>query len=434
MHNLTDLSLFTRRRFLQTTILGGAIAPTVPAFVSRTLAALEATAGGMIAPATGRDDTILIILQLAGGNDGLNTVVPFADDAYHRARPGLAVAADKVSRLDDYCGLHPALHGIARLAGEGHATIVQGVGYPNPNRSHFRSTEIWHTASDASQREPYGWLGRFCDAACSGDDPGPAIAVGGQMPQILRSASGSAISIGAPKDFAFHNGMVPPSEEPDDDADAPEGGAVDALFGAMPPEEDLVGFLQRTALDAVASSTRVHQIIAKAHVGPSYPATELGKRLELVARLIGGGLTSRIYYVSLGGFDTHANQKGAHENRLSVFDDAIDAFCTDLRGQGNFDRVMVMTFSEFGRRVAENASGGTDHGAAAPVFLFGGALRGGLFGRHPSLTDLQRGDLVHSTDFRSVYATLLEQWLRTPSEQILGKTFAQLPLLRTAGV
>lgn len=426
---MTD-PFFTRRKFLRTVILGGAIAPTVPSFVNRTFAALDGVAASSFTPVTGKDDTILVVMQLAGGNDGLNTVIPFADDAYFKARPGLAIPADKVRRLDDYCGLHPSLENLGALVGEGQASIVQGVGYPNPNRSHFRATEIWHTASDAEKNEAYGWLGRYCDAACAGEDPGAGIAIGDQVPQALRSESGKSIAIGAPQDYQFQDGMDPAPMEADDDASAPDGGSIDMLFGASDPDVNVADFLQRTALDAVASSAQVQEILRKSHRGTDYPATDLGRRLQLVARLIGGGMSARVYYVSLGGFDTHANQAGAHERQLTVFDQAVGAFCRDMKAQGNFDRVMLLTFSEFGRRVAQNASGGTDHGAAAPLFLFGGALKGGLLGKHPSLTKLDRGDLVHHTDFRSVYATLLEQWLKTPSAPVLGRDFGKVPLFR----
>jgi len=427
---MTD-PFFTRRKFLRTVILGGAIAPTVPSFVNRTFAALDGVASSTFTPATGKDATILVVMQLAGGNDGLNTVVPYADDAYFKARPGLAVAPDKVIRLDGYCGLHPSLKNLAALQGEGHATIVQGVGYPNPNRSHFRATEIWHTASDADKNEGYGWLGRYCDATCNGEDSGAAIAIGDQTPQALLSKSGKSIAIGSPQDYRFQSGMDPDKMEGDDDAGAPDGGSIDMLFGASGADTDVADFLQRTALDAVASSSKVQEILRKAHRGADYPATDLGRRLQLVARLIGGGMSSRVYYVSLGGFDTHANQAGSHERQLAVFDEAVGAFCRDLRTQGNFERVMLLTFSEFGRRVAQNASGGTDHGAAAPLFLFGGALKGGLHGKHPSLTKLDRGDLVHHTDFRSVYASILEDWLETPSVPVLGRNFAPIPILRS---
>jgi uncharacterized protein (DUF1501 family) len=422
-------NFYTRRSFLRTVILGGAVAPTVPSFVQRSFAALEGMTTASLAPVTGKDDTILVVLQLAGGNDGLNTVIPFADDVYYRARPSLAVPEKNILRLDDYCGLHPSLRHLHELQRDGEASIVQGVGYPNPNRSHFRATEIWHTASDAEKHEVYGWLGRYCDAACQGEDPGAAIAIGDQTPQALRSVSGSAVAIGSPQEFKFAAGeMSPAPMEEADDASAPEGGSIDMLFGAADEGGDMEDFLQRTALDAVASSGKVQDILRKAHDDGGYPPTDLGRRLRLVGQLIGGGMPSRIYYVSLGGFDTHANQAGAHERQLAVFDEAVGAFCRDMKAQGNFDRVLLLTFSEFGRRVAQNASGGTDHGAAAPLFLFGGALQGGLLGKHPSLSRLHRGDLVHHTDFRQVYATILHDWLRTAPETVLGRSFNRLPL------
>lgn len=419
---------FTRRKFLRTTLLGGAIAPTVPAFINRTFAALGDTAASSFVPTTGKDGKILVVMQLAGGNDGLNTVIPYADDAYYKARPELAIPAAKTLRIDEHCGLHPSLENLSALMGEGHAAIVQGVGYPNPNRSHFRATEIWHTASDADKNESYGWLGRYCDAACSGQDPASSVVIADQVPQALRSKSGQAIAIGAPKDYQFQQGMDPASLEPDDDAASPAGSSIDMLFGSDDARHNVAEFLQRTAMDAVASSEQVQDILRKAHDSAEYPATDLGRRLQLVARLIGGGMPARVYYVSLGGFDTHANQVGAHERQLRVFDQAVGSFCRDLRSQGNFDRVAMLTFSEFGRRVAQNASGGTDHGAAAPLFLFGGLVKGGLHGRHPSLTELYRGDLVHGTDFRDVYATILERWLAVQPKAVLGRDFKALRL------
>lgn len=415
----TEHIIFTRRRFLRTTMLGGALAATVPSFIHRTFAALGDAAEARRTPVTGKDGTILVVMQLAGGNDGLNTVVPWADDAYYRVRPSLGIPAKDVLRLDDHCGLHPSLKNLSALLGEGHATIMQGVGYPNPNRSHFRATEIWQTASDAEKNESYGWLGRYCDAACQGDDPGEPVTIGDQLPLALRSQSGRAITISSPQDYQFQQDM---------EAD---GGSVDMIFGSSGAvRPNAADFLQRTALDAAVSSGQVQDILRKAHSGPSYPATDLGRRLKLVGQLIGGGLPSRIYYVSLGGFDTHANQAGAHARQLRVFDEAVGAFCRDLQQQGNFDRVTLLTFSEFGRRVSQNASGGTDHGAAAPLFLFGGALRGGLQGQHPSLTNLFRGDLIHGTDFRQVYATLLDHWLHTPPQPVLGRDFGTLNLFR----
>lgn len=415
--------LFTRRKFLRTAILGGAVAPSVPAFIDQTFAALEG------ATVTGKDGKILVVMQLAGGNDGINTLVPFADDAYRRARPRLAIPEKNILRASDYCGFHPSLKNLAALQAEGHAATVQGVGYPNPNRSHFRATEIWHTASDAEKNEAYGWVGRYCDAACAGQDPGVSIAIGDQTPQMLHSRKGGEIGVGSPAQYQFQSGMHPEAMQEEDDARAPAGGSVDMLFGAKQAPGSTADFLQKTALDAVASSSKMQDILRRAHDKGKYPPSDIGQRLRLVASLIAGGMPARVYYVSLGGFDTHANQAGAHERQLAAFDQALGAFCDDLKSQGNFGRVMLLTFSEFGRRVAENASGGTDHGAAAPLFLVGGGVKGGLHGTYPSLTQLFRGDLVHSTDFRTVYATILDRWLDTPSAQVLGRDFGSIGVI-----
>jgi len=421
---------FTRRRFLRTTILGGALAATVPSFIQRTMASLEKAALADSVVATGRDHPVLVVLQLAGGNDGLNTVVPYADDAYFRARPNLAVAASRVLRAGDYCGFHPSLPNLHRLQAEGLMSVVHGVGYPNPNRSHFRSTEIWHTASGARERLAHGWIGRYVDAACCGSDPAPAVALGEQMPQALLSAGGRAIAIGAPSDYHYHAGLEAGESEARED-DESSGRSIDSLFGAVSLPGSAHDFLQRTALDAVASSTQLQDILRRRKGRTRYPSSELGRQLQLVGSLIAGGMTSRIYFVSLGGFDTHANQVGAHARRLGILDEAVGSFCEDLREQGNFERVLLLTFSEFGRRVSENASGGTDHGAAAPMFLMGGAVKGGFVGQHPSLVTLGRGDLLHSIDFRSVYATLLSDWLGGNAVDILGGAFEKLPLLKS---
>jgi uncharacterized protein (DUF1501 family) len=206
------------------------------------------------------------------------------------------------------------------------------------------------------------------------------------------------------------------------------GGSIGMLAGAQ-PSGDAADFLQRTALDAQMSSDKVREVTSKFQVSKPFPKSQLGNGLELVARLIAGSMPTRVYYVSQGGYDTHSNQKGTHERLLKDLDVSLSAFLAEMKSMKTLDRVVVMTFSEFGRRVAENASGGTDHGAAAPLFVMGGGVRAGLHGSHPSLTELNRGDLVHTTDFRSVYATLLEGWLKAPSRSILQRQFSQLPIL-----
>jgi uncharacterized protein (DUF1501 family) len=436
-------SLQTRRQFLRTSALGAAATWTVPVFLEKTFFALDAMAAGAVTQtATGKDNTILVVLQLAGGNDGLNTVVPFADDAYHRARPKLAFAPDKILKLDSYTGLNGKLAGLKALHDDGHLAIVQGVGYPNPNRSHFRATEIWQTASDANQFASEGWLGRYFDSCCSGAEPTVGVAVGDQAPQAFSAKTPTGVTLSRPEQFrwkASPNADGKPISDEENfyrqligetDQSAPEeGNSIAALPGKTQTNLSTEDFLRRTALDAQISSDKILAIARKYKSNMPYPPTPLGASFNLIARMISGGLPTRVYYASLGGFDTHAGQINSHERLMGTLNDAIAAFVADLKQQGNFERVLLMTFSEFGRRVAENANSGTDHGAAAPMFLIGGAIKTGLMGRHPSLIDLDNGDLKFGTDFRCVYASILEQWLRAPSQLVLGKKFATLPIV-----
>ncbi len=418
----------TRRAFLRTTLLGGALAGTLPAFIDRTFAALNTAAqGSALQVATGRDQPILVILQLSGGNDGLNTVIPYTDDAYYRARPRLAIPAGSVLRLDEQTGLHPALPELARAYGEGEACLLQGVGYPNPNRSHFRSMEIWQTASDAERTERHGWLGRYFDNCCPGADPAVGVNVGDQTPQAFSAARPVGVSFRNAERFRFADGAEVMTE-----AEASEdggGGSVGALAGGTHSDLDPLHYIERVALDAQVASDRVNEIAGRTRSAIEYPANRLGNDLKLIAQLIAGGMPTRVYYASQGGFDTHARQLDTHAQLLGQLDAALAAFTRDLKAQGNFDRVVIMTFSEFGRRVAQNGSEGTDHGTAAPMFLLGGALRPGFVGTAPSLTDLDDGDLRHTVDFRSVYATVLEKWLRAPSKEVLGRSFPTLGFL-----
>lgn len=436
--------LHTRREFLRTSLLGGALATTVPAFLSNTMSALSAAAADSATQAiTGRDGRILVVLQMAGGNDGLNTVVPFANDHYRRARPSLGIAGDDVLKLNDDLGLHPALTGVKALFDAGQLSIVQGVGYPNPNRSHFRSTEIWQTASEADRVEKYGWIGRYFDNACEGCDPTIGVCIGRETPQAFSAKHPTGVTLENPDAYRFLRADRPgPGEEdlmeesyrrmnemvPEENV---SGGSIGSLSGTVGHSGSALDFIQRTAMDAQISSDEILKISRRSRNQADYPATRLGNSLKLVARLIGGGLPTRIYYASQGGYDTHTNQAGTQQRLLGELGGAVQAFCTDLKAQGNLDRVLVMTFSEFGRRVEQNASGGTDHGAAAPLFLIGPSVKAGFAGQYPSLApeDLFRGDLKFSVDFRSVYATVLEHWLQTNSRPILGKEFPVLDVV-----
>jgi uncharacterized protein (DUF1501 family) len=437
-------TLHTRREFLRTSMLGAAVSFSLPVFLQNTFSTLDAMAADSATQvATGKDNSILIVLQLAGGNDGMNTVIPYADDAYYRARPVIGIPRNTVLPLNDYAGLNPKLAGLKGLFDEGHLSVLQGVGYPNPNRSHFRSTEIWQTATDSDKIAQYGWLGRYFDSCCPGADPTVGVAIGNQVPQSFASAEPTGVSFSRPEQYRWFNGdksgdsqsVYQQMNQPEMDPatlDENDGGSVDSLAGAPPPSrhgESTLEFLQRTALDAQMSSDKITQIARKFPASVSYPRTGLGDSLSLVGRMIAGGLATRVYYVSQGGYDTHTNQVQTHFRLMGELNDALVAFAQDMKTQGNFNRVMLMTFSEFGRRVTQNASNGTDHGAAAPMFIMGGGVKPGLFGKYPSLSALNAGDLAFNVDFRSVYATILDRWLRAPSTAVLGRQFPHLTLV-----
>lgn len=436
-----------RRRFLQHTLVGGASLTTAAGAPHGWLHALAASAIDQ--------DRILVVIQLTGGNDGLNTVVPYADDAYYRARPKLALAADSLWKLDDSFGLHPGLRPLETAVEQGRFAIVQGVGYPQPNRSHFESMDIWHTCQPKVERGGQGWLGRWLGSQRSaGSSSGEALALHlGHEPQPLALAGrdASVPSIASLRQFRLQLGdsselkqqVARLAERSDEKTSARAGSstdfptesrtgleidrAADSEAGSEAGSE-LLDFVQSSSRTAVEASRRLESASADDPAG-EFPSTSLGEKLHIVAQLIVGGLATRIYYVTLDGFDTHAQQPAAHSALLRQWSEAQSALLQVLRDRGHGDRVLVVTFSEFGRRVAENASLGTDHGAAAPLFLAGPPLKASVVGIQPSLTDLDDGDLRFHTDFRSVYATVIEKWFGTSSEAVLGKQFQTLDVL-----
>jgi uncharacterized protein (DUF1501 family) len=426
-------TLHTRRQFLRHSALGGSFVATIPSFIAATFDQLNAASNQE------KDAPILVVLQLAGGNDGLNTLVPFTNDHYHKARPTLGLNAPEILRINDDFGLHPSLSGFKALHDAGHMAVLHAVGYPNPNRSHFRSAEIWATASDSQRVEQHGWLGRYFDHACSGADPTVGIAIGRQQPQAFAATTPKGISLERPESFRLIAGedespayreMAGSSNAPNEFGDA--GGSIQSLEGSRTNHiADPRSFLERTALDAQVSSDLIRHVTQKSRNERPYPATPLGQSFKLISSLIAGGLPTRVYYASQGGYDTHTRQKDNHARLLRELGEATQAFLSDLKAQGSLDRVLLITFSEFGRRVAENGSNGTDHGAAAPVFVFGGKVRPGLHGTPPDLnpSKLTRGDIRHTIDFRQAYATVLERWLKTPSEEILRRKFESLDFL-----
>jgi uncharacterized protein (DUF1501 family) len=387
----------SRRDFLASSPLL-ALAPTVPGFLARTV--------GAAAPA--RDERALVVVEMDGGNDGLNTVVPFRDANYPKFRPTLRQAKDQLVKVNDEVGLHPSLKGLDKLLGAGRLCVVQGVGYPNPNRSHVVSMAIWQTARlGAGVHAGEGWLGRAFDAAGpSGGAPGSVFVGGGAMPGALRGRRSVATALTRPEDF-----LLRPEVKPALRATAKEG------------KEDLAAFVGRVATDAHATADRMAGAVRAKAGEPAYPGSELAKQLQIVARLIKAGAGARAYYTRQPGYDTHALQAGTHSALLRDYADVLRAFFDDLSAAKLADRVLVLTFSEFGRTVRENGSGGTDHGTAGPVFLAGPRFKAAVVGKAPDLGDLdpRHGDLRVGADFRGVYAEVLEGWLGLKSRAVLGR-------------
>lgn len=415
------MSTLSRRGFVQSLSLA-TLSSTVPLFLQR-------SAGAAALPGF-RDDRVLVVIQLSGGNDGLNTLVPYADERYYRARPKLGIPKAEVLPIDDTCGFHPQMAALRHVFEHQALAVVRGIGYPNPNRSHFRSMEIWQTGSAPDQNWTTGWLGRYCDAECRGsDNPLPVVNLGGKTPLTLAARSPRAISVENPALLRWR-----PNTE--GEAARAEERAFDRLN--HPPAvatgqegDDPLNFLTRTASGARHLHARLEEAANRYRSAVKYPEFRFSQSLRLAAQMIAAELPTRLYYVELSGFDTHATQPNRHAALLQELSEGLGAFLRDLRAQGHLDRTLVMTFSEFGRRVAENQSGGTDHGAGSLLFLAGGQVQGGLYGAAPDLDDLDRGDLKHQIDFRALYQTVLTGWLRAPVDPSLGVPAAPLPLFKS---
>jgi uncharacterized protein (DUF1501 family) len=374
--------------------LGG----SVPALLSKFAFDGDGRGGNTFAGSTVSNDNILVIVQLSGGNDGLNTVIPIDDDAYRNARPSIGLK-ERVHRIDDELALNPGMGAFKELFDDGRLAIINGCGYPNPNRSHFKSLEIWHTASPANPQTS-GWLGHYIDHVRRG----------------TASCAASAVNIGA---------ELPQALVADDEIGASAAPSIPCATDASLAMK----YLARQSPNAVIDARAIERAAARYRPDANYPAGGLGQDLRLIAQLISGNFGTRIFYCQLAGFDTHANQLGQHERLLNNVATAIAAFTDDMRAKGYGEKVAVMCFSEFGRRVEQNSSAGTDHGAAGPMFIVGGRVKGGVYGAHPSLTDLDDGDLKYTTDFRRVYATVLDRWLNVRSASILKNTFEPIAFL-----
>ncbi len=417
-----DALFTTRREFMTGGLRFLSAAATMPVFLGRGAIALA----GPQDAAKRKDDSnpILVVVQLSGGNDGLNTVIPFENDIYYRLRPRLAIERKSVLSLGRGMGLHPSADGLKSLFDAGRLAIVQGVGYPNPNRSHFVSMDIWHTA-DPSQRKHSGWLGRYVDACCPGADPPEpmnGIALMKESPLAMLGERFSPLTFEDVNDLSWRAGR----------RDAKAEAAFRKLNGGEAPVADSKAseYLQRAAVEALVGADEIRAAAGRElrTRGGRREGGPLAQQLGLIARMIAADLPTRVYYASLGGFDTHAGQLGRQQQLLGQLGDSLAGFVEVLEDHGLLDRVLILAFSEFGRRVEENASGGTDHGEAGPVLLIGSRVKSGLIGDPPDLANLNRGDLAHRYDFRQIYAGILRDWLALPPrrvDEVLGAGFGR---------
>lgn len=362
-----------------------------------------------------RAEKILVIVQLSGGNDGLNTIIPYRNDLYYQNRPTLAIDRSEVLQVSDELGFHPAMAGLRSLYDEGLMSVVNNVGYPNPDRSHFRSMDIWHTASGSDEYLSTGWLGRYLDQYCTScEEAHAALEVDDALSLALKGAQRSGFAMSSPaqlKKMTDNRYLQLVADHPHD-------------------HEENVAYLYKTLIDTQASAD---YLAAQARIHRStvdYPTTEFGRDLKQIAELITADTDTHIYYVSLTGFDTHAGQQQRQQRLLQQYSEGMKAFMEDLRQNNLINDTLVMTFSEFGRRVQQNASGGTDHGTANNLFLMGGNIRQkGFFNEGPDLSRLDSGDLQYRIDFREIYATILKDWLNVDAVKVLNGSFAGLPLL-----
>lgn len=397
--------MLSRRAFLRSSTLL-ALTPTVPAFLDLTARAARPE----------RDGRVLVVIQLDGGNDGINTVVPYADEGYARYRRHLRLPRERLVRINDRVGFHPALRDMGRLLDSHRLAVVQGVSYPNPSRSHARSMAIWQTARfDAEEHRSYGWLGR---------------ALGAENRGMRASLSAFFIGTRAVPTAVQGRGSVPMVLTGFQDLRIPSVLSSRRAVAGPEVRDDLLAFTRRTLLEGYETADRLSQVSQASTREGVYPQSQLAEQLQLIARLLKAGAGARVFYTLQAGYDTHETQLPTHANILEDLASSLRAFLDDLAAARIADRVTVLCFSEFGRRVAENASAGTDHGTAGPVFLAGPAVRSGLVGESPSLLDLEDGDLRMRIDFRRVYATVLEDWLRLPARAALAGAFERLPLFR----
>ncbi|HMV09182.1 MAG TPA: DUF1501 domain-containing protein [Cyclobacteriaceae bacterium] len=397
----------TRREFLKKSALATAGTMLLPGF----LKSLEANP--LLIP---EGQKILVVIQLSGGNDGLNTIVPYNNDLYYKLRPQLALSKGSVLRASDELGFHPALAKLNELYDKGYLTVINNVGYPNPDRSHFRSMDIWHTASDSDEYLNTGWIGRYLDSSCKNCNIAhQAVEIDDMLSLALKGENIKGIAVKNPRKLyqVLHNNYFQKISKNPTDATEPS-----------------LNYLYKTLAEATSSADYIYDKSTVYKSDATYPDYAFAGQLKTVAELINSGLSTKVYYVSLSGFDTHVRQQPEHDRLLKIYAESVSAFVNDLEKNNRFQDVLVMTFSEFGRRVSQNASGGTDHGTANNLFVIGKNLKQkGFISGTPDLSRLDQGDLIHEVDFRSVYATVLNKWLDTNSSSVLSGQFKMLDFI-----
>ncbi len=422
--------MFNRREFLMRTLQGSsllAVGSVVPQFLANTARAAE----------VGKD-TVLVVVELSGGNDGLNTVIPHGDDLYHKARPTLRFKKDQVIRVDDHIGLHPGLTGFRQLLDKGELAILQGVGYPNPDRSHFESMDVWQSA-DPKRKIGTGWIGRSVPELQDKRGNIPVMHIGPKgTPLAVQGGPAGVVSLSNLRSFRLTLNTSDPNQR------YTRKKLIEDLAKVSQPDDkgSLLAFVRRRELQTYTTLDQLKEVLSGTpgaaantdglpDLGNQFFApNQLQAKMQLIARLIQKGLGTRVFYVALDGFDTHSNQETEQRRLFGELSNAVSNFFNTLKGSKHDERGLVMTFSEFGRRVQENGSRGTDHGAASCMFVAGPAVKGGLVGKHPSLSDLDAGDLKYHTDFRRVYATLLDRWLHCDSKLVLGERFEPVDFLK----
>ncbi|HTF19741.1 MAG TPA: DUF1501 domain-containing protein [Chryseolinea sp.] len=389
----------TRRKFLQQSLLGTAGTLLIPGF----LKAYEQRGSASL-----NNERKVVIIQLSGGNDGLNTVVPYRNDLYYQARPTIAIGADKVLKAAAELGFHPALQPLHALYDDGILAVVNNVGYPNPDRSHFRSMDIWQSASAPDEYLDTGWIGRYLDSSCQSCATHRAIELDDTLSLALKGANikGMAVKDTAKLYRGVHRELY-----------------QDVARGAGTQQDPSLQYLYKTMAETVSSAEYLHEKTRVLSSRKNYPSGPFAAKLKSTAELIHAQVDTRVFYVSLTGFDTHVNQPNQHQRLLAAYSEGLHAFVNDL-GNEEMKNVLIMTFSEFGRRVQQNGSGGTDHGTANNIFIISGSLKKkGFLNETPDLSLLDEGDLIHRVDFRSIYATILDKWLEVPSVRILKQSF-----------